>query len=150
MHDLSNRVVTKRLPLTGTSTYVGAAGTTTLTTASVDRTGYAGVRFIIDFGAIVSGAVTSVKVAQSSDNSTFSDVAGSAVTVADTDDNKQVIIDVVRPAYKYLQAVIVRGTQNATVDSMTAELYNPDNRAVTQDTTVVSANILVSPANGTA
>ncbi len=153
MHNLSSVVLTKRLPLDGTTTYVGSAGTSDLTTEAVDTRGYSGVRFKVAFGAITSGAVTSVKLQQSSDDAStdaYSDIADSGVTVADDDDNQVAIIDVYKPAKRYLCAVIDRGTQNAVVDYMEVELYNPDSAAVTQDATVVEAVVLNTPAEGTA
>ena len=154
MHNLTSVVKTVRLPLDTTTTYTGTAGTTDLTTEGVDTLGYAGARFIIGFGTITSSAVTSVKVAQSSDNGVadgWSDVASSSVTVADDDDNQMVIIDVYKPGKRYLEAIIDRGTANAVVDFMLVELYNPDTAAVTQDTTtVVGTKVLSNPAEGTA
>lgn len=153
MHTLTKNVSSNRLPLDTTTTYVGAAGTTDLITEGVDTRGYHGVRFKIGFGAITSGAVTSVKAQQSSDDAAtdaYSDIAGSSVTVADTDDNKEVIIEIYNPQKRYACAFIDRGTQNAVVDYMLVELFNPDVAPVSQGSMVLTPVLLNAPAEGTA
>jgi hypothetical protein len=142
-----------RLPLDTTTTYTGTAGTTTLTTEGVDTLGFTGACFLIGFGTITSGAVTSIKAAQSDDNGVadgYSDLAGTAQTVADTDDNKVFMIDIYKPQKRYLEALIVRATQNAVVDFMICVLYNAVQAPVTQDTTVGGLETFNSPAEGTA
>ncbi|OGF05251.1 MAG: hypothetical protein A2W00_04700 [Candidatus Eisenbacteria bacterium RBG_16_71_46] len=153
MHNLSKNCKTVRLPLDGTSTYTGTAGTSDLTSEGLDTLGYAGVRFLIGFGAITSGAVTSVKAQQSTDDAAtdaYSDIEGSGITVADDDDNQVAIIDIYHPQKRYLDVVIDRGTQNAVVDFILAELYLPADAPITQDTTVISAECHSAPAEGTA
>lgn len=134
-----------------------AAGATNVTdSAVIDMQGYEGCRFIVGFGAIVSGAATSVKVqqatAKTSDTALTSgaDLEGTGVTVADTDDNTMVIIDVYQPRERYLQVHILRATQNATVDLVIAEQYGAKKLPITKDATVSSQEIHASPAEGTA
>lgn len=130
-----------------------AAGTTNVNGNTIDMQGYDGVKFIVAFGAIVSGAITSVKVQQgnNSNMSDAADLAASNVNVLDTDDNKLAIIDVYRPQKRYVRCVVVRGTQNATIDSATAHQYNPRVKPTTADSsTVIGTKILQSPAEGTA
>ena len=135
-----------------TVTWTGAAGTTDLNSDVVDMAGFEGVRFLIGFGTITAGAVTSIKVqqGQQSNLSDAADLLGSAITVADTDDNKMAISEIFRPQERYVRLVTDRGTQNAVVDFLIAELYGPREKPVTQDTTVISAEIHNSPAEGTA
>ena len=132
-----------------------AAGATAITpSAGVDCKGFDGCLFIAAFGAIVSGAVTSVKVQQSDDDGVadgFSDLAGTSVTVADDADGKLVYVDVVRPRKRYLKMIVSRGTQNATLDGITAVLYDPKVAPTTHDAaTVAGGETHVSPAEGTA
>lgn len=144
-NQISNMIKTTRV------NNAAAAGTTDINTSSVDMAGYEGVRFTVLFGAIVAGAVTSVKAAQSADDSTFNDLEGSAITVADDDDNQAFIIDVWRPVDRYVRVTIDRGTQNATVDGVIAEQYGPRVLAPTNDaTTVGGQEVHTSPAEGTA
>lgn len=153
MHNLSNKVLIKRLALDGTTTYTGVAGTTALTTEGIDTRGYEGVMLKVAFGTITSGAVTSIKAQQSSDDGAtdgYSDLEGTSQTVADTDDGKVFIIDIHRPTKRYIDLVISRGTQNAVVDYMEVVLYNPFQIPVTADATVGGIERHVSPNEGTA
>lgn len=144
-NQISNQIKTTRV------NNAAAAATTDINTSSVDMAGYEGVRFTVLFGAIVAGAVTSIKAQQSADDSTFNDLAGSAITVADDDDNQAFVIDVWRPVDRYVRVVVDRGTQNATVDGVIAEQYGPRVLAPTNDaTTVGGQEVHASPAEGTA
>ena len=149
--NLSNTIKTVRVKPDGTN-YTAAAGSSAATSEYIDTGGYDGVRITVGFGAIVSGAATSVKVQQcDTSGGSYADLLGSSITVADTDDNKVVVIDISRPSKRYLKVVTSRATQNATVDFMTAELYSARKLATTDDTaTVISRKIHASPAEGTA
>lgn len=130
-----------------------AAGTTDVNSSVVDMKGFDGVLFVVAFGAIVSGAVTSIKAQQGalSDGSDMADLLGTGVTVADDADNKLFYLDVARPRERYVRCVVDRGTQNATVDSITAIQYRAADLPVTHDATTVGGGELhVSPAEGTA
>lgn len=133
-----------------------AAGTTDVESDVVDMgqsPGFNSVRFIVLFGTITANAVTSVK-AQQGDllaGSDMDDLEDSAVTVADDDDNQIVIVDVVRPAKQYVRCVVDRGTQNAVIDGIIAELYDARDVPVDPDTTtLVGSTKLVTPDEGTA
>ena len=131
-----------------------AAGATDITDATViDMANYEGVRFIFAFGAITSGAATSVGAAAldtSSPTPGTDDLEGSKITVADTADDTIFILDINRPSQRYVRPFVKRATQNAVVNSIIAELYGPRVKPVTKDTTVTSQELHVSPANGTA
>jgi hypothetical protein len=131
-----------------------AAGTTLVTGDAVDMAGYEGCFFMIPIGAIVSGAVTSAKLQQSSDNASadaYADIAGSAVTIADDDDGGMAIIHIYRPRERYLKALVSRATQNAVVDGIIALRYGARKLPATDDATTVIEHIkLTSPAEGTA
>lgn len=152
LDSLSNNVVTKRIKPDG-SGYTVAAGTTDVNSDIVDTAGYAAVRFITLYGAITSTAVTSQKVQQGADSglSDAADLEGSKITVADTDDNKLAISDFIQPKERYLRVAFDRGTANAVIDGLIVELYQAkDKTPVTQDTTVIAAEVFASPAEGTA
>jgi len=131
-----------------------AAGVTTITSAAVDTKGFGGCLLVAAFGAIVAGAATSVKAQQSSDDGVgdaYSDLAGTSVTVADTADNQLVYVDVVRPTKRWLKLIVLRATQNATLDGIVACLYDPKAIPTTHDaTTVAGGETHVSPDEGTA
>lgn len=131
-----------------------AAGTSTVTSSAIDMAGYEGCKIYVKFGAIVSGAATSIKAQQSSDDGgsdAYADLAGTSQTVADTDDNKVFIIDIVRPQERYLKAIVSRATQNSTVESIVAVRYGAKKLPATDDSATVGGREQhVSPAEGTA
>lgn len=129
----------------------GAAGTSDINGATLDMSGYEGVLMIVTFGAITASAVTSIKAQQgaASDLSDAADLAGTAQTIADTDDDKVFYIDLYRPRERYVRLVVDRGTQNAVVASAEYVQYGAKKAPPTQGTNV-SGETHVSPAEGTA
>ena len=128
-----------------------AAGTTDQNSSSVDMKGFESVTFIASFGAIVAAAVTSVKLQTSSDNSSFNDLLGTSITVADTDDTSMAVIDLSHPLERYIRMTVDRGTQNATIDGIVALQYEDHEVPVTHDaTTVLGTEFHQSPIEGTA
>lgn len=131
-----------------------AAGTSDQTSSAIDTQGFEGVKIYTSFGTITSGAVTSVKVQQSSDDGgsdAYADLLGSAITVADDDDNQVTVHDIYRPRDRYLKVVVDRGTQNAVIDGIVAVLYGAKESPTTDDSsTVVARETHTSPAEGTA
>lgn len=149
--NLSTSIKTLRLKVDGTN-YTGSADTSDLTSEYVDTQGFEGCRFVVGFGALTSTAVTSIKVQQcdTSDGS-YSDLTGTSITVADDDDNKIAIVDIYRPRERYLKLVTDRGTANAVVDFLVAELYGATAHPVSQSSSIViSQEVHASPAEGTA
>ena len=127
-----------------------AAGTSDINSSSVDMQDFEACAFVVAFGAITATAVTSIHVETSSDNSTWNDVTGTSVTVADDDDNQLFYLDIVRPLEQYLRCVVDRGTANAVVDGIIAIQYGNRVGAVTHDaTTVGGGEIHLSPSEGT-
>ncbi|HYE85975.1 MAG TPA: hypothetical protein VEA16_06450 [Vicinamibacterales bacterium] len=153
LDSLTRNTLTKRVKVDGTN-WTLSAGTSDANSSVIDTAGYDGVRFIIGFGAITSGAVTSIKVQQGADSglSDAADLEGSAITVADDDDNQIAITELLRPQERYVRLVTDRGTQNAVVDFLLVELFKARSGPVTQDTsaTVIAAEVATSPAEGTA
>lgn len=140
-----------RLKVDGTN-YQAAAGTTDLTSEAVDMANFESARFLYCLGTITSGAVTSIK-AQQCDTSggTYADLLGTSVTVADTDDNKVVSLEIVRPTEQFLKIVIDRGTQNAVVESLVVILSGAKELPIADDSaTVVGSEVHVGVAEGTA
>ena len=130
-----------------------AAGTDDVTGATIDMKGFDAVTFIVGFGAITSGAATSIK-AQGGAASNLSDAAdllGTSITVADDDDNQVAVLEIVNPRERYIRVIVDRGTQNAVVDFGIAIQTSAKNEPVTHDSsTVVSAEVHHAPAEGTA
>lgn len=132
-----------------------AAGTTDVTdAAAVDMAGFESVRFIFSFGAITAGAATSVAasmLATSSPTPGTDDIAGSKITVVDTDDDTIVILDIIKPLLRYVRPFVKRATQNAVLNCIIAEQYEHAGKLpITKDASVTHQSLLVSPINGTA
>jgi hypothetical protein len=128
----------------------GAAGITAINGAAIDMAGFDGVFFVVTFGAIVAGAVTSIKVQQDT-TAAFgapADLLGSGQTIADTDDDKVFYVDVKAPRKDFVRLVVSRATQNATVMA-NAFLYGSRSRPVAHGANV-AGEVHERPAEGTA
>jgi hypothetical protein len=130
------------------------AGTTEIDCTSVDMLsgGFTAVDFVVLLGALTAGQVTKLKAQGNNDNGgTWNDLAGTlTAAAADADSNKTLILSLYRPQYRYIRAVVVRGTQNAVVDGVIAEQYLAANEPVTQDTSVSASKVVDYAAAGTA
>ena len=127
-----------------------AAGTSDQNSSSVDMKSYDAVTFCVGFGTITASAVTSIKVQGSDDDSAWSDLAGTAVSVADSDDNKMVLAEINQPQQRYVRCVVDRGTQNAVIDFAVAMQSKANKAPVTQSSTVLGSEFHQAPAAGTA
>ena len=149
--NFANRIKTIRLE-PDDSGFVVAAGSSDVSSEYVDTAGFDGVRFLIGFGAITSGAATSIKVQQcDTSGGSYADLEGTAQTVADTNDNKCFSVEITHPRERYLKVKTLRATQNSAIDFLVAELFNVHGPVpVTQHATVVGSEIFDAPAEGTA
>lgn len=127
----------------------GAAGTSAIEGATLDMAGFESVLMIVPFGAIVSGAVTSIKAQHGDAAASEGDIAESAQTIADDDDNKTFYIDLAKVTKRYVRLYISRATQNATVGGATYIQYNPKKLPVTHGSDV-SGELHAGPSTGTA
>lgn len=128
----------------------GAAGTSAINGSVIDFADAEGALIAVQTGAIVSGAVTSIKF-QHGDQSNLGDAAdveGTSQAIADTDDDKVFYININRPSKRYGRLVVSRATQNATVSAV-AVVYGVRN-APTSQGSGVSGEAFTSPAAGTA
>lgn len=128
-----------------------AAGTTDLDTDVLDMAGYDGVLFIALLGDATSGSVLELQAFGNTANSTSSptpvELTADSVTYtagASDADNKLMIVDVIRPAYRYVFGRLVIDTQNCVVDGIVAIQYRSRSVPVTQGSTVL-ASALVGP-----
>jgi hypothetical protein len=130
-----------------------AAGTTSQNGTGVEMANAEVVTFVAAFGAITAGAVTGLKAQQSDDDGSaddYTDLEGTLVSIADDEDNKVLVLEVVRPTKKFVRPVVVRGTQNAVIDSVLAIKTHTRVAPTTQGSTVADSESHVSPAEGTA
>ncbi len=128
----------------------GAAGTTDINGSEVDMQGYENVLMVVHMGAIVAGAVTTLKAQQDivTGMATAADLLGTSQTIADDDDDKVFYLDLVKPRERFVRLVVPRATQNATLAAWYVQ-YNGKKRPSTHGTNV-SGETHVSPAEGTA
>ena len=129
----------------------GAAGSADIEGVTLDMSGYEGVLMIVQFGAIVSGAVTAITAQQgaASDLSDATNLLGTGQTVADTDDEDTFIIDLYKPRERYVRVHVDRATQNATCSAIYIQ-YGARTEPVTSASTSIKVESHVSPAEGTA
>ena len=129
----------------------GVAGVSDINGAILDMSGFEGVLAIVTFGAITSGAVTSIKMQQDTAVAMggAADLAGTAQTIADTDGEKTFYIDLHNPEERYVRLVVDRATQNAVVASAIYIQYGAKAKKTTQGTNV-SGESFSRVAEGTA
>ena len=128
-----------------------AAGTATTNSDSVDMQGFDSVTFCVAIGAIDSTGTVTVKAQQSTDDSTFADLEGSAIAYTDADDNKLAVLEITTPVDRYVRCVVATATANGTIDGVFAIQTGADKEPVTHDSsTVVGSEQHLAPAEGTA
>lgn len=128
-----------------------AAGTTDVTSDSVDMQDYDSVLFRFTVGTITGSAVTSVHAEQSADDSTFNDLADTNITIADDDDNQVFWLEIVRPTDRYVRIIVDRATQNAVVGEIYADQYaGHKKRPISNNVTdTITGESHLTPAEGT-
>lgn len=120
-----------------------STATSAVNTDSVDMTGFDGVVFV---GALATAnAGNSVNLAQSSDNSTFVDLAGTAQVPGTSGD--LVAIDLFRPSDRYVRAEIVRAGASTVTETFYAIQYRGRKSPITS---IATQETHVSPDEGTA
>jgi len=98
----------------------------------------------------VLNAVAAGQTAQNGAVIDMANLAGTAVSIADTEDNELLVLDIYRPAERYVRAVVTRGTADAVIDGVIAIQYGGRVLPASQDATVAGIETHVSPAEGTA
>ena len=125
-----------------------AASTTNIDSATtVDMAGYESVLFIVNLGTMVNGSVLNLTIYQgATDDGEAASVATSGDVTSDGTDDTIILLEVVKPLYRYLEPVLTIATQNAVVENILAVVGTPRTEAVTQDSAVISDEIFQSPA----
>lgn len=127
-----------------------AAGQATTNCSSVDMQGFESVTFVVAIGAIVSTGTVTVKAQQSEDDSSFADLAGTAIAYTDADDNKLAVLEITKPRERYVRPVVITATANGTIDGVIAIQTAADEEPVSNGSTVVGTEQHLAPAEGTA
>lgn len=115
-----------------------ATGQTTITGNVIDMAGFDAITLICSVGGITNGANVEVQLqgspnANGAGNSTEGTTG--AVAVANGG-NQTIILDVIRPANRYVYPNIVRTTQNAIINQVTTIQYRGHS-----DPAAVNANV---------
>jgi hypothetical protein len=123
------------------------AGTSNQTGSEIDMQGFDGVMFIADIGALTATQITKLEAIGSNTSGSEAAFTTDAVTpaMADADSNKLLVLDVFRPATRYLKPVVKRGTANAVINCVIAILYNVEHMPIVDDATVSQHSTFVSP-----
>jgi len=130
-----------------------ASGSADRNGATLDMSGYEGVLMIVKFAAVATGATVSIKAQQgaASNLSDAADLAGTAITVADDDDNQIFMIDVYQPLERYVRVVVDNDASNATAQSAVYIRYGARTLPQTNNVTdAVTTETWVGPSEGTA
>jgi len=128
-----------------------SAGTSTITGSTIDMKGFRGCLVIANLGACTDTAVPWLKVLEGTDSggSGATAIAGTSAQATASSgnlDNKLVIVDVYRPAYRYLTPQLLRTTANVVLNNIIAILYDPIDEPITASTTVLTTTALTEPA----
>lgn len=115
-----------------------AAGQTAIESIGVDMSGYDGVMFAVCTQAITAGGVQSINAAGSATlNGTYADLypaggveADGDLAIADDDDNKLILLDIYKPASRFVRAEISRATQNSAFGEIVAYRYGKRDKPV--------------------
>lgn len=131
---------------------VYGTGTADRQSSGIDTRGFGGISFLVQAVAIGASSTLSYKLQQSDDDGgsdDYTDIAGSAVTMADTDDDTLVRMTVIEPQKRYVRVYVDKDTTHTDAEVIIYELFNGKSYpAVTTGLSHVSH--LTSPSEGTA
>lgn len=125
-----------------------SAAQTTVTSVEVDTSNYEGALFIVEMGAIDGSAATTtyVRSAAATGMGSAAELEGTIITIADTDDDKILLMDVYRPLEPFLDVIVTRSTSNSEVEGISVLLYGPRKAPPTHDSgTVANATYVAGP-----
>lgn len=145
MNNLLNNVKVTRVSAGG----AGSASATPTKATIIDMLGFESVMFIAEFGNVLTTSAVALKAGGADTNDTaeiglYSGSAGGTAGASDYDD-KLIILDVVRPPHRYVEAQVFHVTADAPFDSVLAIQYNGNLVPTTQGSTVV-ASTTIAPA----
>jgi hypothetical protein len=122
-----------------------AAAQTELVTDVLDMTGYEGVMFIALTGDVTTASVLTLTVKGNTANSVSSpspvtQKASDAFTADGTSaDSKVIMVDVYKPAMRYVFGSLTRTTADAIVGGIIAIQYNAKTKPTTQHASVIAS-----------
>ena len=146
MHTMLQNTKITRIKVDG----AGTASATPTKCDIIDMQGFKGVMFVAVMGNVLTTSAVALKAAGSDTNSSGSMTlltgsAGGTAGASDYDD-KLVILDVVNPNQRYLEAQLFTVTADAPFDAILAIQYGAKDAPVTQGSTVIASETLSNPA----
>lgn len=124
-----------------------ATGTSTLTTSTIDTSGYEGVMFVGSLATANAGNFAKARQGQQSNMSDGADLVNTKVVPANNGDS--FLIDINRPQERYVDLQIVRAGATTITGDVYAILYGPRKMPTSHGSTIL-AETHISPAEGTA
>lgn len=111
--------LTKEAKFTKILDYTAAGTDDTVTSTVIDMAGFDAATFIIPIGAITATGTAVVAVCQGdlANGSDASALSGASVTFAAADTTKVAVIEVLKPAKRYLCVKVTRATANVVINS---------------------------------
>lgn len=145
MQNLLNNVKITRVKVDG----AGSASATPTKADIIDMNGFESVMFIAAMGNVLTTAALALKAAGATTNSSgaMALLTGSAAFTAGASDadDKLLVLDVVKPPYRYIEAQLFHVTADGPFDGIFAIQYNGSRVPVTQGSTVVASATSDSP-----
>lgn len=118
------------------------AGSTVHNVTAYDMSGYEGVAFLVNMGALTTGTVVNAHIEMAtSSGGTYSDISGSAANLLSTQfsDDAWLITEAYRPRDRWVRCVIDRASANAVINSVMMARYGANQSAVTHSTAGIAA-----------
>jgi len=121
--------------------------------AVFDMQGFEGVMMVVKFAAVAAAGVFSIKVQQDTavGMGAAADLAGTAIAVANDDDEQIFILDIYQPKERYVRVVVVKDATNVSAEMAFYIGYGARTLPVVQTLVdKVTYELHVSPVEGTA
>jgi len=111
-----------------------ATGQTDPDSAVVDMQGYDGVMFVLHLGAVDATGTITMAAKQAATSIVGDALSGASVAGDAADDDKLLVLDVLRPTDRYLSVTITRAVADSVINGVVAFLYKARDLPVAVDT----------------
>jgi len=140
--------LSKHVKITSALDY--ASGTATRNGAELDMSGWDGVLAIVKHATIATSAVGDIHWEQdiATGMASAADLTGTAIAIADDDDDQVFVSDLYRPLERYVRVVVTKDASNAQAESAIYIQYTGHKLPVS-NMGADEYELHVSPAEGT-
>jgi len=112
----------------------------------VDTVGFDSFTFIAALGAIDPTGTVVMKLQQcDTDDGSFADLTDASATATANDDEGLLVVEIYRPAERYLKAIVTTDVANGEIDSVICIKRDPKEIPVTQSDDVIDSAFVASP-----